>query len=591
MATAASLLLSGTPSSACLRQRQRSHRRSVAPFRVSCRKGSDEPRPESGAPFLDRRDMLIGLGGLYGAAAGPMALANPVVPPDLTKCKIDGADAPTLGGKCCPPYNGTETIVDYDFPATALRVRRPAHLVIDDEDYMAKYKEAVRKMKELPADHPWNYYQQANVHCQYCNDAYDQQGTTDVPVQVHYSWIFLPWHRFYLHFYERILGKLIGDDTFTIPFWNFDNPAGMTYPQFLQELNSPLYDPERDQAHVKPDVLMDLKYTYGNKAGTGLEGRDLILSNLDYIKKTFDNSLPLPELFMGDPLRAGELKDDSSSGQLEVIHNSVHMWVGPPETDNYHVNMGNFSTAARDSTFFILHCNVDRLWDIYRHLRGNRLEFNDPDLLDSTFLFIDENERLVRVKLGDCFDASKLRYTYEQVYLPWLGKLSKQKKSETTDKATKQLSLTRVGEFGSAPQKLDPNTPLRVVVSRPKKSRKKSEKEEKQEVLTIKDIEVSLSEPSRFDVYIATPYGDLAGPDFGEFAGSFVRLQHMMGGKLLKKMVKKTKLKLGLNKLLEDIEGAEDAEKLVVTLVHRSGDITVGGVKIKLVETDTSTTF
>ena len=31
--------------------------------------------------------------------------------------------------------------------------------------------------------------------------------------------------RFYLYFHERILGKLIGDDTFALPFWNWTRPA------------------------------------------------------------------------------------------------------------------------------------------------------------------------------------------------------------------------------------------------------------------------------------------------------------------------------------------------------------------------------
>ncbi|RWV89573.1 hypothetical protein GW17_00048274 [Ensete ventricosum] len=167
--------------------------------------------------LLDRRDMLLGLGGLYGATAGPKVLANPIMPPDLSKCH--DATAPALCDHCCPPYDARYPL-DYNFPATPIRVRRPAHLVKDDQEYMDKYKEAVRRMKNLAEDHPWNYYQQANIHCQYCNDAYDQQNTDKVPVQGHFSWIFLPWHSYYLHCYERILGKLIDDDTFTIPFWN-----------------------------------------------------------------------------------------------------------------------------------------------------------------------------------------------------------------------------------------------------------------------------------------------------------------------------------------------------------------------------------
>ncbi|KAF3336412.1 polyphenol oxidase [Carex littledalei] len=254
--------------------------------------------------------------------------------------------------QCCPPYKTAE-IVDYDFPRTPLRVRRPAHEVKDDKQYMKKYTEAVRKMKELDKDHPWNFYQQALIHCAYCNGAYDQVGYKDVPLQVHYSWNFLPWHRYYLHFFERILGRLIDDDTFTLPFWNFDVKEGMSVPEiFTSDPTSPLYNA---------------------------------------------NSLQLPGLFMEDPLRAGEPYLNKGAGGLESIHSGIHQFVGPLGGD--HTDMGNFATTAKDCVFYSLHANVDRLWHLYRNFRGNRVEFNEPDWLESSYIFYDENERVVRVKV------------------------------------------------------------------------------------------------------------------------------------------------------------------------------------------------
>jgi polyphenol oxidase len=184
-------------------------------------------------------------------------------------------------------------------------------------------------------------------------------------------------------------------------------------------------------------------------------------------------------------------------------------------------------------------------------------------------------------------NPAKLRYTYEEVPLEWMGTLKVQKTKETKRKM--DLNLVPVSEFGNQPRELG-KTPLRVLVSRLKTNRNKKEKEDKVELIQIKDIQVSSQGPARFDVYVAAPYGELAGPDFGEFAGSFVQLPHKMklgggnngGGK---HKGKKTSMKLGLTALLEDIE-AEGAEKLVVTIVPAGGDITVGGVEIKLVQAD-----
>lgn len=64
----------------------------------------------------------------------------------------------------------------------------------------------------------------------YLLGAYHQKGFPDVELQVHSSWLFFPFHRWYLYFFERILGKLIDDESFAIPFWNWDAPEGMKMP-------------------------------------------------------------------------------------------------------------------------------------------------------------------------------------------------------------------------------------------------------------------------------------------------------------------------------------------------------------------------
>lgn len=180
-----------------------------------------------------RRDILIGLGGLYGTATGlgleknSNALASPVQPPDLTQCGPADFPSGATPVNCCPPVN---SIIDFKPPpaSSPLRVRPAAHLV--DTDYVAKYNKAVEIMRNLPADDPRSFAQQANVHCAYCDGAYDQLGFPGLELQIHNSWLFFPFHRYYLYFHERILGKLIGDDTFALPFWNWDSPDGMKLP-------------------------------------------------------------------------------------------------------------------------------------------------------------------------------------------------------------------------------------------------------------------------------------------------------------------------------------------------------------------------
>ncbi|KAJ8629161.1 hypothetical protein MRB53_022484 [Persea americana] len=560
---------------------------------TSTKRGVPGSGSGSGSPLrLDRRNVLLGLGGLYGATSLPgrekIALGAPISPPDLSKCHLADGGTGVGNVQCCPPYSSDTVPIDYQFPASSkpLRIRRPAHLLEKEE--IEKYKEAIAKMRELtttdPSD-PRGWMQQANVHCQYCNGAYDQVGYDNVRLQVHFSWLFLPWHRWYLHFYERILGNLIGDDSFALPYWNWDTPLGMYAPSIFVDTTSSLYDENRNLSHYPPAVL-DYKYAYGDAVPSTEEAvQEVVNQNLLELSKTYKESLTLPELFMGDPIRAGEATEtdtEASSGRLEIIHNGVHQWTGP-DTVPY-MDMGNFYSAGRDPIFYCHHSNVDRMWQIYRSMRGNKTEFKDDDWLNSSFLFVDENKQLVKVKVQDCFNPLKLKYSYEEVELPWAEVGIRKKLTKVTAKA-KTLSLIKVSEFGSDPKTLDKAT-IRVLVTRPKKSRSKTEKEGAVEVLIIKGIQAPIFEPSRFDVYITTPYeGDLVAPSLGEFAGSFTKLPHHGSGKDTgATKTKKSKLKLGINNLLEDID-AEGAEKLVVSLVPRLGQVTVGGVSIDLLNT------
>ena len=141
-------------------------------------------------------------------------------PPDPTNCVQPDPEKDPFCPR--PPFKDYE-LPPHDDKTLPLRIRPAAHLVTDD--YIAKYEEAVRRMQDLPPDDPRSFMQQANVHRAYCDGrGYTQKGFADYKLDVHGSWIFFPWHRWYLYFYEKILGKMIDDPTFALPFWNWDNP-------------------------------------------------------------------------------------------------------------------------------------------------------------------------------------------------------------------------------------------------------------------------------------------------------------------------------------------------------------------------------
>ncbi|KAK9147884.1 hypothetical protein Scep_006641 [Stephania cephalantha] len=90
-------------------------------------------------------------------------------------------------------------------------------------------------------------------------------------------------------------------------------------------------------------------------------------------------------------------------------------------------------------------------------------------------------------------------------------------------------------------------------------------------------VEVKDNEPVRLDVYIAKPdEGQVGSNDFGEFAGSLLDLARLRTERRSRKII----LNLGITYLVKQI-GAEKCEKLLVSLVPRTGAMVVDGVHIE----------
>ncbi|KAK2969843.1 hypothetical protein RJ640_030152 [Escallonia rubra] len=553
-------------------------------YKVLCQAKDGEQNPSASPKNVDaspgkfdRRDLLIGLGGLYGAAgtfgSDPFALAAPLSAPDTARCHAADLPAGARQTSCCPPP--ATKILDFKVPppANALRVRPAAHLA--SKEYIAKYYKAIELMKALPQDDPRSFTQQANVHCAYCNGAYDQVGFPNLDLQVHNSWLFFPFHRHYLYFFEKILGKLINDPTFAMPYWAWDTPNGMQMPTIFSDPNSPAYDSLRDKKHQPPNMI-DLDYN-GSDANTS--NQQQLSQNLTIMYRQMVSSARTARLFLGSPYRAGD-EPNPGAGSLENIpHGPIHIWSGDRTQPNLE-DMGNFYSAARDPIFYAHHSNVDRMWTLWKTLGGRRQDFTDSDWLDASFVFYDENAQMVRVKVRDCLDNTKLGYTYQEVDTPWVS-------SRPTPRVTKVMrKIKKLGVANAAetsrvkdvfPRKLD--KVIKVMVPRPKKSRSKKEKDEEEEILVIEGIEVTRDVFVKFDVFINDEDEKTSGPDKTEFAGSFVNVPHKH--KHDKRV--KTKLRLGITELMEDL-GAEDDDNVLVTLVPRFGEgvVTIGGIKIVL---------
>ncbi|CAN1173195.1 Aureusidin synthase [Linum perenne] len=479
---------------------------------------------------------------------------------------------PTFGrpGKpvyCCPPKNILDDpIVDFQFPDPAtnpIRIRRSANRL--DKDNIAKYEKAVSMMRSLPYSDPRSYTRQANLHCQYCTGSFLQEHST-LPVRVHKTWIFFPWHRMLLYFHERILGDLIGDDTFAVPFWPWDLPEGMMLPEFY--LNGSFKNEQRDPTHYPPAVA-DLDFQLAEGGSTPEEQTEL---NLALMYNQMVSGAKTAELFMGCAYKTGEGGDCFGPGTMErAPHNTIHKWVGSA----FHTgreDMGVFYSAARDPSFYAHHSNIDRLWEVWR---ATHPEVNDPEFLDSSMYFYDEKLRLNRIRFRDVMDMDKLRYRYEDVVNTWMTARPKPSVAPRLAKRElrkKEIKLEMLGRHFQ--QTLDSQFTVQVVRPRPIMTQK--EKDQLEEILVVEGIDVKAEEFVKFDVYINVVKDTIMSPKYREFAGTFTDIP--MGVSF----GKKTTLELGISEVLEDLEADRD-RAIWVTLMPRTetcNNVTVDGISI-----------
>nr|CCD61124.1 polyphenol oxidase precursor [Taraxacum officinale] len=578
-------------------RRWRTQAKQTHRFQVPCLVTSDDhekppttkPQPQNLTPpqtSLARRNLLLGLGGLYSTTVNlttqSPVFANPIKAPSLVPgCKNSDwnldFESGIRTGACCPPF-AKELEIDYKFPTTGeTRIRQPIHRA--SPEYIEKFKVAMQKMKALPDDDPCSFKNQAKVHCAYCNGNYTQMasGYPEKILQVHYSWLFFPFHRWFLYFFERILGDLIEDKTFGLPYWNWDNPAGMEIPAVFEEggKSNPLYNSYRNVNHLRP-AIVDLDYQMEERNMSPLDQIRINMCNMN--RRMMRNASDAKSFFGGEYVAGNNPtpREDSSIGSIEAgCHTAVHRWVGDPRTPN-HEDLGNFYSAAYDPLFYIHHSNVDRMWTLWKGFGGEgRIEPNDKNWEEASYVFYDENRKPVRVYNKHCVNLEDLKYEYEDSETPW---------KSNPPKPHPRSSVTTASPENMAAMKfpLSISETVTVQVKRPETNRPKDQKKTIREILLLKGINFDGGKFVKFDVFVNV-CDDISRitPCESQYAGAFGLLPHKRG----EKPDSKTGVRIELTELLEEIN-ADGDDSVRVTIVPRVGcdDVTFEDIKIELID-------
>jgi hypothetical protein len=266
---------------------------------------------------------------------------------------------------------------------TANRLRRNINAPDFPAQVINTYALAVQRLLALPPEDPRNWYRIALTHL------------LDCP---HANWWFLPWHRGYIGWFERICREITQTHDFALPYWDWTafpnmpqqffqgvlDPANRAFFQSLNDFERVMRAPLQaswNRLTTKQRTLLELRgyasfaqlWADATKPQTLLLGpRRLNASNpglpSNARKLTSVQSLRAA-LGPRDFASFGSARTTQHSimgefGALEVSHNIVHDSVGGL--------MGDFMSPC-DPIFWLHHANIDRIWEewmLLQHAEG-----------------------------------------------------------------------------------------------------------------------------------------------------------------------------------------------------------------------------
>jgi tyrosinase len=247
--------------------------------------------------------------------------------------------------------------------------RRNISNLAANDPIIQSYQDAITKMKALPSTDARNWTRQAQIHNNHCP---------------HGNWFFLPWHREYLLYFERICRQLSGNKTFALPYWNWAVESKV--PDIFWGAGNPMFDANR-----------------GMTQGTLLDQGSIGHTEMESIQSE-------PNFLVFDSGKATAQRQFTSYGELEgTPHNYVHGAIGG--------DMGTFMSPL-DPVFWCHHNMIEYCWVDWNLIRQHD-NTSDPTWNNFTFSdFFDENGNAVpslAVAIGLLYPIFDYQYEPSQI--------------------------------------------------------------------------------------------------------------------------------------------------------------------------------
>jgi tyrosinase len=273
--------------------------------------------------------------------------------------------------------------------------------VVGSKDLMVRIRKNAVTLSNAERDRFLAALGTLNARGQGPYNTYLQMHVAGTLAEMHGNVAFPPWHRAYVLDLERGLQDI--DSTVTVPYWRFDQPAPSLFTAaFMGQPTT------TGRVHFVP--------------GHALE--NWRAANVNGITRTplFNiNTAPTSVISEIATINLGDDYDpfqtDEDNGFENHPHNHAHVtFRGPIRVP---------STAVQDPMFFLLHCNVDRLWAKWQWIK-HHTSFNDAGAF-----------------APDSQDPDRIGYRLTDTMWPWNGDTEDPRPSFAPGNGFTKSTLTR----------------------------------------------------------------------------------------------------------------------------------------------------
>jgi tyrosinase len=307
-----------------------------------------------------------------------------------------------------------------------LKPNNPINLTEAWDPTIEWYARAIREMQRRPISNPTSWKYQAAIHEYQQGVPPNTEPVNTLPSPAdrtrfwnqcqHSSWHFLSWHRIYLGYFEQIVASTIvglgGPAGWSLPYWNYSdrsNPRALSLPPAFYRATLP---------DGSPNPLLITQRRPGANTGAAIGTPAAVDLSVCLSNPRFQGTPNGNPGFGGvrTPFNHG---GGFPPGMVEATpHGAMHVRVGGNTGW-----MSGFNTAGLDPIFWLHHCNIDRLWEVWRKRNPAHTNPVDPAFLGLIFPFHDATGAIVTGNAGQWLDPATcpLPYSYDDVSDPLAG--------------------------------------------------------------------------------------------------------------------------------------------------------------------------